>query len=376
MVLISVSAFGGYTIYKNYYDQRQQLINAINQITLTLNFTVTHNGKSYSTIIPNDLLTDNFYKLMLSLFTPCYSSSTQIVYTVVLTSNVPDNVVMWNCNSSTSIFGFASTFNAINGGVIEIGTSSITPKTSDYNLNTAFQTYFTTTSSCNIGTTDNIVTSGSESISSSASITETGLLLDIGSIYILLSHDTFSAIVVNSGDTVTVSYTLNLNNVGFNNNLCQILYGILQYEVGNAVLQITLTDITGTSYIYCIKNPMMSSVSILTAINGASCTSSSWSGGSNYNFIQMAIGTAANTFTPSSYALTSQIASTVITNNVYSSTNAQVYYTTTFTLPNTKTIAEAGLFLQINTITFLMFAINPTATVFTANTPTGITLYI
>jgi hypothetical protein len=381
ILILGLSMFDGVMYASHNLTPQTVAKDAVDSISLSIDVKAYHSdGTLYAERnLPNDLINNNLNTLLLEMFTP----NVTCVSNYVSTSNTALNLETYNsagaCDGITySGAGLCNT--APYCGTVEaIGSGTNAPARSDYQLQTIYGSYFADTSSCVTGTTDTVQITGSDSITSSVSITEAGLFIHLvyggSGVTMMLSHDTFTAINAVNGDTVTVTYDLNLNNSGFTTQFCNWLADILQGSIQSTnTNSVTLTDTKGNIATYSVWCNG-SGGSVYQVIISSSCGTVL----TNTNaFILMEIGTGTVSFTPSSTHLTSPIGSpTPISNTVYSSANGQLYYTTTFTgISSSNTITEAGVFLSLNSAPnlYLMFALTFTGQSQTVNTPFGLSL--
>jgi hypothetical protein len=388
ILILGLSMFDGVMYASHQLTPQTVAKDAVDSISLSIDVKAYHSdGTLYAERnLPNDLINNNLNTLLLRMFTPNENCITLLnTGNTYVTFNIYGTV-----NSCTAQFENASpNCNSVPycGTVMAIGTGTNAPARSDYQLQAIYGGYFADTSSCVTGTTDTVQITGSDSITSSVSITEAGLFINLpyaNSAYIyILSHDTFTAINAVNGDTVTVIYDLSLNNSGFTTQFCNwlsdILAGSMQSTSSNTV---TLTDTLGntaTYQVWCSTTPNNAEEFLIISVSGDCGTQGTTSVTTNTNaFILMEIGTGTVSFTPSSTHLTSPIGSpTPISNTVYSSANGQLYYTTTFTgISSSNTVTEAGVFLSLTSTPhlYLMFALTFTGQSQTANTPFGLSL--
>lgn len=299
-----------------------------------------------------------------------------------------------------------------------IGTGTVSPARTDTSLTTGYtptsgSLYFpdtatnsavcdTTTSitvTCNgaivnTGASDTITgMSGSQSITSTATITEAGAFITGVSqnnrATTMIFHDTFTGIPVVSGDTVTVSYTLNLPS-GITTNLANIIAAYLagnlagyansngpQSGTGETQVSISLTsttDVVNTFYSWSNSNGGTTGGTYYpTNQNTASAT----------NIGYMGIGTGTTAYTPSDIKMGTQIGSlNEFTSIAYTSTTASAvqYVTSTFTESTSNTITEAAGFQQMTqggtSLDYMLFGTTFTSQTETAGTPYGISMNI
>jgi hypothetical protein len=341
-----------------------------NDVSLALQVNVTDHGKLVSSHnFPNDLILNNFYDWLIAALNNAQSLST-VTASVTNTGGVSQTAQTWGlnvngattCNSgSNSPIGF-NCAQPGQGGLIEVGTSSTAAARTDYNIGTAFQSYFDTSSVCSASTTDSVVISGSENANAGATITESGLFYQwtrgTTTTTEMFAHDVFSGIVVSMGNTVTIQYTWALNNAGFNYNLCELLAGYWTQpnSQGNTVKtpvpQMVFYDTAGRNVTWtpiCNTQSSQSYWGIVQPLASSSPTTSGcagWGAGATVNTMQIAIGTGTSAFTPTSRALTAYYAENYITSTTYDSAG-NAYETTSISLATGATISEAAIYLTL-----------------------------
>lgn len=335
-------------------------------IALSLNVTVTNpQGHRIANIYePHDLIVNNFYHWLIAFLDNAQSLQTisttmTDVGSTTRTVNVwysavtspPCNVEMLNCA------------NAGQGGLIEVGTSSVAATRSDVVLGNPFQTYFYTSSACSQGTTDSVLVSGSENANSGATISESGLFVQgtgggaVGGHTYMLAHDIFSGIPVSGGNTITVQYAWSLNNAGFNYNLCEFLAAMFtqpngagnQIKTPNALMVFYDTLGRNVSWAPACYNAGISAGAplwYLSPSTPSASTCQSWSAANIANAIQIAIGTGSNAFTPTTRSLTTFYAENYITSTSYDAAG-NAYETANILLVTGATISEAAIYLTL-----------------------------
>lgn len=391
--ILVVMAFASYPILQHYLTPQEQLRNMIDGVTVGLDVKAYHAGQTtpYAhRYLPNDLVLDNFNNFLKAFFgqTQTDSQCASVKNVAGTTNNL--NILYFSsgtCSSASSIWGFEQTNNNCDtipycGGRITIGTGSSVSRT-DFKLQTQYNSDVSvSTSICNAGATDNDAISASVPITSTVGIQEAGLDL-MGSTQSgnyngpwLMFHDSFTTINAVNGDTVTVTYTINWNNAGFNFNICTTFAAIFTGSINaanyaaNVGVSVTLTKTgggTNTFYVWC--NKASGAITLWATTSSCGVTFST-------NNAYIAIGTGTTAFTPTSTQLNTQLATSTITTYQYSSTNGQVYWSTSFNIGTTNTITEAGLFNTINSNNYMFAAKTFTGQTETANTAWGITLQV
>ena len=241
LIVISLLALSGVGMGLAYRQLtlKDQIQTISNQVNVGLIVKVYHPGQvqPFATrSMPHDLILDNFNALiydMLATGTPL----TQVNIKSTGASSATPSAGFFGDTFSCTLTNFPAT---TCGGFIAIGTGINAPAVSDYNVQIIYPTSgteyapisgtITVSGSANPTTITGIT--GVQTISDNGiSITEAGLFAMYGasgSVHAyMLFHDTFSAIGVNSGDQVTVSYTITFDNSGFTYNLSKIVAGWL-----------------------------------------------------------------------------------------------------------------------------------------------------
>lgn len=377
ILLIGFSGADSSLIYYTYYNPLQ---NTINNVTVGLDVKAYHpNGNMFAERnMPNDLVLDNFNNLLRIIFvpytgnllsSPAKFTSGSVTNICLLSSGCTTGYVGWDITASCNTAPYC-------GAVLQIGTGTGQTR-ADYKLNTQYGSTFAVTSTvCNSASTDTVVFSGSISITSTATIQEAGAGINYvaptGGI-ILYFHDSFTGIGVVNGDTVTIQYTINLNNAGFNDNLCVLLAGMFTGQlttgsygtnVGVSVSFITTGGASNSFYVWCNGNYYLIA------------TTSSCGNPFSVNDVWISIGTALTTFTPSTHNLGSQLSTSVISTSNYVSANGRVYWTSNFVIGSSNTIQEAGMIIKLSTNNYMFFATSFTGQAQTSNVPFGITLEV
>ena len=335
-----------------------------NDVNLALNVTVTDPSghRVANTYQPNDLIVNNFYNWLIAFLNNAQSSALVGPSGIKNTAGGSVTVYTWGtgsvgtCGSSPALLNCVS---AGQGGLIEVGTSSTAATRADYNVGTAFQSYFTTNSVCAQNTVDSIVVTGSENANSSTTLTEAGLFLQgQGPTTIMLAHDVFGGVSVSASNTITVQYTWTLNNVGFNYNLCEYLAGLFTQPNGagnliktpNALM--VFYDTLGRNVTWAQASSTSQGASTtaslfpLASSSPTTSTTAAWNAGAANNAMKIAIGTGSSAFTPTSRALTTFYQSNYISTTSYDSAG-NAYETATMSLATGATIGEAAIYLTL-----------------------------
>ena len=280
------------------------------------------------------------------------------------------------------------------GVLLGVGTSSTPAARSDTGLGTQFGALFadsgvnaapTSTadpSLCHTGTTDEIYDiNGTTTVGSTTTIKEAAAFIkgSYSATYtMIIFHDVFDGIAVTSGDTVTVSYQVNLANAGLTTNLCYLLAGFFTGNISatGKTVSIFMTTTSGATGGLDEQFLPWCNGGGLGKVYTVGCGSSSQGA-------YEGVGTGNTPFTPASYSLTTQVgAYTYPATNAYSSTlgTATMYWTSTFTIATPNTLKEGGLFmyLTLNSVSsqFMIFALTFSGQAQVADVPFGISLWV
>jgi hypothetical protein len=363
-LLIILSAFDGIMIYQHSLTPQQQFNNALSQISVGLTVNAYHSGQTnpYATrYLPHDLITDKFNQWITDIFGTMGTSITAIsglTQIGTITNGACSNAYALVSNYCGVFFEIGTGTGTSKGDTVL--TTPYTPsggalQFADTATNPTFILYSSGTTAngatCNTGSTDTITgLGGSQTITGSVTITEAGLFIAYSVTNVLFFHDDFTGISASSGDTVAISYTINLSNAGLTTNFCNFLAGYLagNFQGGTS----SATDKVQFSMINTGNTP---STFDSWCIGGSykptttTCTSTS-------AIDKMGIGTGNTAFTPASYQLNNEVGSpTTITADAYSSPTC--YWTTSITVGTTNTILESGMFITLSGNNYLMFAI-------------------
>ena len=352
--------------------------------------------------VNGDLVLNNFNNFLAGLFNPTGASVTgggnlapgagsgSGSGTNCDSGSNPSASFFWgasNCIDSSESIGYDSntetcTTTSPCGGMVEIGTSSTAPTRADTGVTTLYGSEtLTSSSTCSTGTTDSVDFSGTVSITSTATITEAaggintaygyasgGATTGVGFQYFNFFHDTFTGISVASGDSVDVSYSVSLGTAGFNVNLCNFLAGLFSPVTNQNGVAVSLKDTAGTATDFYIWTNQGSSANCILSTSASGCSSPSAA-----SFI--AIGTGTTAYTPTTYALGTQVASTTMgTISYVSGTTSTIYYPGTFTTASGDPITEGAIGLTLSSNNYLFFG--STFTAQSAGNPFGISAEI
>lgn len=340
------------------------------QLAQQTNVTAKNGTLLYSQTLKHDLLVSNFFTMLEGFFSNA-QSGTSVSESLTTTADASKTVYFWGQTNT----GTGNAWTAVvlgGGGVIEVGTGTPTVTRTDYALLDPYQSFFSTSTTCNTGTTDSVTIAGSENAATSTTISESGLFYAWGSsavFYFMLSHDTFTGISIAAFNTITIQYTLSWANAGFNYNLCNLFAGYLTQPNGQSNTYKSPTSLTvfydtngysvgysplcgylaetaycngGTGFTSAYAAPFAP----LASSNPVTSQASYFPSGDTVNTVQICIGTGSTAFTPASYSLTSKYACNYVSSVTYDGVN-NVYVTTTITLATGATISEAGVYITV-----------------------------
>lgn len=362
----------------------QAFQDAINHITVGLTVQAFHSQnqtaikmglvKPFQTrYLPDDLLVDNFYKYLgANLYTGDSASSIASAFGTGFGGN---------CNAIlTSTCGI----------IFEVGTSGTAPTRSDTTLNAGYTpsggnigfadtaqnpvlTNSPTAATCNTGATNNVNgISGSQVITGSVTIQEVGMFVSYANtLSTMVTHDTFTGVVVSNGDTMTVSYQINLSNAGLNNNFCNWMAGLFTGNIAaggsNNGVSVSLTNTASASnnfFVWCngsgnFNTPFYTdkACSLATALG------------------EMGLGTSNAATSSSAVDLTSRVGVyQALSSNAYPAAGGVIYWTSTQTIGGSNTIQEASMNIRLSATTYMFFRGTFTGQSQIGGTPFGFTL--
>ena len=205
----------------------------------------------------DDMVMNNFMNFLASWLTNEGYTSAPSTFTMTDTTGTVDTLVgrdslstynacTWACELSTPPYA---------GGYIAVGTGTTAVARTDHKLTTQYQSLVTVTQPTYDPSTGNIVFGAGIIAGSAASISEVGFFENwfIGTEYwanFLMFHDTFTAVPVSAGNTISIQYTVQLGSTAYNNNLGTLLAAIFANPLGT-VSSVMLTPTSGTAQSVC-----------------------------------------------------------------------------------------------------------------------------
>jgi hypothetical protein len=305
------------------------VFNLKNDVNLALNVTVRDpSGKVIASVYqPHDLITNNFYYLMLYPFLQSgYPSSWDVVNTAGTSESVCDG------GCTTSLIQTPSTSNP---PLLAIGSGTTAPAVTDYKLTTLVtnmpqvatpQTYYGTNSIT-------LTVSSTAVLTTATTISEAGyeVKLNDGN-YVLVAHDTFTGVSVPAGGAITLAYQWTF---GDSSQVWMVNYMNWIASVVGAI-----TTCVGASLNYCQTANYYSPLMTNTGNNYYYVVSYTIS--YENPFICVGTGTTAPVWTQ--YNLASQVGNCVQTSKPsYSAGSDTAYVSASISIPSSSTITEVGL---------------------------------
>ena len=201
----------------------------------------------------DDMVMNNFMNFLSSWLTYEGASSSSSTFTMTDTTGTVDTLVgrdststystcTWACEISTPPYA---------GGYIAVGTGNTAVARTDHKLTAQYQSLVAVTQPTYDPSTGNIVFGVGIIAGSAASISEVGFFENwytSGLIFanFLMFHDTFTAIPISAGNTISVQYTIQLGSTAYNNNLGLLLAAIFANTLGTAST-VKLTPTSGAA---------------------------------------------------------------------------------------------------------------------------------
>jgi hypothetical protein len=307
--------------------------NLKNDVNLALNVTVRDpSGKVIASVYqPHDLITNNFYYLMLYPFLLSgYPSS----WDVVNTAGTSESVCYTGCTTSLPLGNVATP------PLLAIGSGTTAPAVTDYKLTTLVtnmptparpQTYY--------GSNSIILTVSSTTVLTTATtISEAGYEVELqDGNYVLIAHDTFTGVSVPAGGAITIAYQWTF---GDPNQVWMVNYmDWMAAAVG------AYTTCVGTSLNTCV-NQYDADESMSTS--GSASYNSPHYLSQGYTAFTLCVGTGTTAPAWTQYNLISQVGSCVATGTpAYSVGSNTAYISASISIPSSSTITEAGLEMSV-----------------------------
>jgi hypothetical protein len=304
------------------------VFNLKNDVNLALNVTVRDpSGKVIASVYqPHDLITNNFYYLMLyPLLVSGYPSS----WDVVNTAGTSESVCYSGC--TTSIITTTG-----NPPLLAIGSGTTAPAATDYKLTTLVTNMPTVaTTQTYYGSNSIIMTVSSTAVLTTATtISEAGyeVKLNDGN-YVLIAHDTFTGVSVPAGGAITIAYQWTF---GDPNQVWMVNYMNWIVSVVGAY-----TTCVGASFNTCISSYNQYEVMYTS---GSSSHYYSYSLNQGVSTFTICVGTGTTAPAWTQYNLVSQVGSCVNTGTpTYSAGSNTAYISASISIPSSSTITEVGL---------------------------------
>lgn len=378
------------TASTNMTENLQKLDSDIS-VTLTVKAYHAHQQKAYyDQNVSNDLILNNFNE-MLGAFFARGSSASAITWSPPGTGGAAAGFdTSGGCGVATG---------STCGAFFEIGTSGTAPARTDTALNSPYTpsggdlafpdtaenavlTTSPTSATCVEGTTDYVDgISGAQVVTGTEGFQEVGLFLGVGYSYdllvepnqVMVMHDTYPTIDAVAGDSVTVSYQIDLANAGFNNNFCEFLALLFTGNMATASAVSGNFENTGGSnvgfYLWCSESSYTDIKDALST--GATCGSASTVG-------QVGLGTSTASLSSSAYKLGTMVGGYgAWTTDAYpTSPGGTIYWTSSLTISGSNTIAEAGIFLEMSSNEYMFARITFSGQAQSSGIPFGMTLRI
>jgi hypothetical protein len=319
------------------------VFNLKNDVNLALNVTVRDpSGKVIASVYqPHDLITNNFYYLMLYPFLLSgYPSS----WDVVNTAGTSESVCFSGCTTTL----IQSTNNP---PLLAIGSGTTAPAVTDYKLTTLVTNMPTvaTTQTYYGSNSITLTVSSTAVLTTATTISEAGyeVKLNDGN-YVLIAHDTFTGVSVPAGGAITIAYQWTF---GDPNQVWMVNYMNWMANVVGAY-----TTCVGASFNTC---QTAYGLVYMNSINNNQYSIYIFNMRYALPYICVGTGTTAPAWTQ--YNLISQVGNCVqISNPSYSAGSDTAYFSASISIPSSSTITEVGLQFLLptypsGTSNFLMF---------------------
>jgi hypothetical protein len=264
VAIVAISSFAGTYVLILSQQRNATLSNSPQDLPVSAQLSVkVYNGSALvgSATQNDDMVMNNFMNFLSSWLTYEGSSSAASTFTMVDTTGTTDTVVgresantytgcTWACEISAQPYA---------GGYIAVGTGTTAVTRTDHKLTTPYQGFSTVTPPTYDPTTGDIVFGVGIIAGTAASISEVGFFENWYTsgnqwAYFLMFHDTFSAIAVSPGNTISVQYTVQLASTAYNNNFGVLLAAILANSFGTQTY-VMLTPTSGTAQSITVYSP-------------------------------------------------------------------------------------------------------------------------
>jgi hypothetical protein len=303
------------------------VFNLKNNVNLALNVTVRDpSGKVIASVYqPHDLITNNFYYLMLYPFLLSgYPSS----WDVVNTAGTSESVCYSGC--TTTIIQ-----SVLVPPLLAIGSGTTAPAVTDYKLTTLVTNMPTvaTTQTYYGSNSITLTVSSTAVLTTATTISEAGyeVKLNDGN-YVLIAHDTFTGVSVPAGGAITIAYQWTFGDPN------QVW--MANYMNWMASIVGTYTTCTGASFNNCYNG--YNYVLMTATSNSVYAIGPPYGIDAVKPYICVGTGTTAPAWTQ--YNLISQVGNCVQTSNpTYSAGSDTAYVSASISIPSSSTITEVGL---------------------------------
>ena len=208
----------------------------------------------------DDMVMNNFMNFLsswLSFESPSGSPST---FTLTDTSGATRTLVGRDSGTTATQCTWACEYPSVTpyaGGYIAVGTSAVAPTRSDYKLGALYQSLVTVGQPTYDPSTGNIIFGVGIIAGTAASISEVGFYEDwyVGASnswdQFLMLHDSFPAVAVTPGSTISVQYTVQLGSTAYDNNLGILLAAVMANSLGSST-SVQLTPTSGPAQIVIV----------------------------------------------------------------------------------------------------------------------------
>jgi hypothetical protein len=278
---------------------------------------------------PHDLITNNFYYLMLYPFLLSgYPSS----WDVVNTAGTSESICYSGC--TTYLVG--------NSPLLAIGSGTTAPAVTDYKLTTLVTNMPTvaTTQTYYGSNSITLTVSSTAVLTTATTISEAGYeeMLNDGN-HVLIAHDTFTGVSVPANGAITIAYQWTF---GDPNQVWMVNYMNWMLSVVGAY-----TTCVGASFNTCSSNTYNRYE--YTSTSGSSNVNNPYTLNQGYSSFSLCAGTGTTAPAWTQYNLVSQVGSCVaISTPSYSAGSNTVYFSASISIPSSSTITEVGLENTIN----------------------------
>jgi hypothetical protein len=208
----------------------------------------------------DDMVMNNFMNFLQSWLSYEGSSSAPSTFTMTDSSGTARTLAGRDSSSTSTTCTWACETSAAPyaGGYIAVGTGTTGPNRTDYKLASQYQSLVTVTQPTYDPSTGSIIFGIGIIAGTAASISEAGFFENwytTGAFWanFLMFHDTFPAVNVTTGDTISVQYTVQLGSTAYNNNLGVLLAAIFANPLGTSS-SVKLNSTSGSSQSVSVYN--------------------------------------------------------------------------------------------------------------------------